>query len=909
MDKNTLHNDTDMTYEMYNTEIMNEAIPEVAPGPMLDYSEILDKLGLSYSRVGYHLQVGEITLVQGWILHISVVRSEIGVLLNLLIPVLVSRDVAFKIIRDQDTAKTLLDGDFGGSLVGKIISLYPTSPEEAIALANICIPLCKLFKGPAVNTDVHLGGNVYTRYGSFNPLMLSDAAGKEDRYIYDPAGNLIPDKYTSPFALPEGIEWPFGNFASPLPAPRKKVFHEIYKPISLLKSDSKGDVIKALYLKHYFFVKWCVIKQGKKNMWSDDYGRDITDRLQWQKELHAKLSGFIPLPKILDLFVEEGDTHLTMEYIKGVSLYKYVTDLNYPCCTWEAFPIKKKLLLLDFLLTVCKVIGEMHQHGFVHRDITPVNFLVDKKGRLFLIDIELAYSLSDQLPYPPFEFGTYGFMSPEQMEMSKPTVKEDVYGLGATILTLIVGLPPSVFPAGNKELLHSNLSFFIRNKEMVDMMTACLAGDPADRTDIRHIEQTIRTYRCALDVNGRGNDPKKQDKSIDENKLRFVIEESITGLVLAPTLINKDLWQSRLSSADSIPDSQRKGFGKSGGLYEGITGVLYFLGKAKGAGFDISACMTAYNKGWEYIKTTYLNDVSNLPPGLYGGAAGMALALISGLDAGLLQNDEENRQYLQQCLTLDPVALDVKTGAAGQGIGRLQAGKYLPDSVLWESLRKCVDLIYREQQKEGYWVMIGALEGKQSPAASFAFGNTGITWFLLEYAARYKDDEAHSAAVKSLAVLIKLSAELNRSLVGKGFRDIVDNAQTWDGITGLVLCFLKAFELFRDEKYKQCAESLLAHYPDTLVHENFNQDVGMAGVGELYLEMYRVLKDDKWRCCAEWIAQFLVHTAKAEAGGGYHWIINNAGHPTADFMVGNSGIIHFLIRFLSPERLNYRILK
>ena len=908
MDKNTRNNHLAMPSELYKIATIDVALPEIPTGPIEDYSEILDKYGLSYSRVGFHLQVGEIIGVQGWILHISVVRSEIVALLDLLIPVLISRKVAFKIVKDKDTAKTLLDGDFGASLVGKVISLYPASSEDAIELANVCVMLCTPFKGPGIITDVHLGGNVYTRYGSFNPIMLSDAAGKEDRYIYDAAGNLVPDIYTVPFAMPAGVEWPFGSFASPLPVPRKKIFHEIYKLVSLLKSDSKGDVIKALYLRHYLFVHWCVIKQGRKNMWSDDYGRDITDRLLWQRDLHVKLSGLVPLPKIVDLFVEEGDTHLAMEYIKGVSLYKYITDLNDTCCAWEELPNRKRITIVDFLLTLCEVIGAMHDNGYVHRDVTPVNFMVDKKKKLFLIDIELAYSLTENQPSPPFEFGTYGFMSPEQMLMSQPTIKEDIYGLGATFSTLITGLPPSVFTVGNRDLLRDNLLFFIRDQSMVEMIVACLEHDPADRPDTQYIYKTLLGYRYTLSESVRNKEEVTADKKIDKNKLRFVIEESITGLVLAPTLIHKDLWQSRLSSADNIPESQRKGFGKSGGLYEGITGVLYFLGKAKRAGFDTESCRMAYDKGWDYIKTTYLNEVGSMPPGLYGGAAGMALALISGMDAGLLPNNEENRLYLQQCLTLDPVALDVKTGAAGQGIVLLQAGQYLDEAILQQSLQKCLTFIYQQQQKEGYWVTIGASETKQSPAASLAFGNTGITWFLLEYASRYKDNEALTAAMHSLTVLTKLSDELDRLLTGKGYRQIIDNAQTWDGISGLVLCFLKGFELFRDEKYKHYAERLLSHYPEKLVHENFNQDVGLAGVGELYLEMYRVLKEERWRRRADWIAQSLVHTVKAENGGGYHWIINNAGHPTADFMTGSSGIIHFLIRYHDPEVLNYRLL-
>ena len=81
-----------------------------------DYVYFLDKYGVKYEPSGYHLKVGEPTLTQGWILHISVVKWQIPELLDVIIPVLLDFKVAFKILKDKTTANNVLDGNIGGMI-------------------------------------------------------------------------------------------------------------------------------------------------------------------------------------------------------------------------------------------------------------------------------------------------------------------------------------------------------------------------------------------------------------------------------------------------------------------------------------------------------------------------------------------------------------------------------------------------------------------------------------------------------------------------------------------------------------------------------------------------------------------------------------------------------------------------
>ncbi|NLF16066.1 MAG: SUMF1/EgtB/PvdO family nonheme iron enzyme [Lentisphaerae bacterium] len=81
----------------------------------------------------------------------------------------------------------------------------------------------------------------------------------------------------------------------------------------------------------------------------------------------------------------------------------------------------------------------------LHRDLKPANIMVDRRGRVFLMDLGLAKSLGEDtgMTLSGAILGTPQYMSPEQaMGSSQLSVQTDVYSLGATLYHLVVGAPP-----------------------------------------------------------------------------------------------------------------------------------------------------------------------------------------------------------------------------------------------------------------------------------------------------------------------------------------------------------------------------------------------------------------------------------------------------------------------------------
>ncbi len=98
-----------------------------------------------------------------------------------------------------------------------------------------------------------------------------------------------------------------------------------------------------------------------------------------------------------------------------------------------------------YIEAIARAIQYAHDHQVVHRDVKPGNILVGENDRPYLIDLGLARSLdaTDYTTLTGKVLGTAEFMSPEQARGGDDIgFPADVYGLGATLYTLLTGRPP-----------------------------------------------------------------------------------------------------------------------------------------------------------------------------------------------------------------------------------------------------------------------------------------------------------------------------------------------------------------------------------------------------------------------------------------------------------------------------------
>src|ERR1700676_139555 len=106
--------------------------------------------------------------------------------------------------------------------------------------------------------------------------------------------------------------------------------------------------------------------------------------------------------------------------------------------------------LTRFLRTavgLAKTLGQVHQHGLIHKDIKPANVFVDDTGNAWLT----GFGIASQLPHerqspesPEFIAGTLAYMAPEQTGRMNRSVdsRSDLYSLGVTLYEMSTGSLP-----------------------------------------------------------------------------------------------------------------------------------------------------------------------------------------------------------------------------------------------------------------------------------------------------------------------------------------------------------------------------------------------------------------------------------------------------------------------------------
>ena len=870
------------------------------PASVIEYGEVLETYGLTYQKAGAYLQVGAPDWEQGWILHISVIMTQIMPLLKEILPFFIKEQVAFKVVKDLDTGRNLLDGHLGYDQLGKILTIYPRDAIKANEWAIHLMTLTASFKGPLIPTDARLGGCVYARYGGCNPIVIQDNEGRHIKLIHDTNGRLVEDSYPVPFSLFPGVSWPFLGITMPKKGISSKNIKGIYKSISTLKADARGRVFKAIYLKSLFRTGLCVIKEGKFSMCSDEQGRDIRNRLQWQDELHKKLDGIIPLPTILDFFQENENSYLAMEFIDGVSLHEQARAINGNCLGWLDLADMQKKAILDYLLKLISILEDLHGAGYVHRDVTPVNFLIDANNKIWLIDIELAYNYKLHRPTPPFTYGSPGFMSPEQASLAAPTPAEDVYGLCATMIDLIGGVPPSFLDTSNNSELEDRLYFLIGDRRLSRLIAEGLSYNPADRPNLPKIRDVLELCRKENSDDCRGTI--KEVTYIDN--IEALIQKAINSLTSEPILITNQQWLSKTIKKETVIDNPQRQYSFYPGLSVGVSGVTYVIARAKQYGFSVESHMPLFKNCWNFLHDHFDFLLQKVGAGLYNGSAGIAVALATCLKSELVNDNNQVRTFLQNCLVPEVHSMDLASGLSGQALATLLCGDFLAPDFLVERRKNAIRQITRLQKRNGSWN--AAIEHENR--LDFRYGHCGIAWFVLEYVSQYPEAAGFEVANRAMEYLQRAVSRLKKSKpqgLTLWWSKKESNAE-WT--VEVILTFMKAYSVLKNPIYRQICEQVLAGNPVCPVYDNFSQISGLAGIGEVYLEAYRLFGNREWIERAEWIAQMFLHTSFKTKDGNIYWIMDQYPHPSAELMSGHAGIVHFLMRFLNPKSMGYRML-
>ncbi|HET9112214.1 MAG TPA: serine/threonine-protein kinase [Ktedonobacterales bacterium] len=199
-------------------------------------------------------------------------------------------------------------------------------------------------------------------------------------------------------------------------------------------------------------------------------------------EQEARSLARLSHPNILvihDAGDEQGLLYIIMEYIAGGTLRDYMT---------QSMSLRE---VTRIMREVASALAYAHERGIIHRDVKPVNVLMDTSKRAVLSDFGIAkvMATSAVMTRSGAGVGTPEYMSPEQCRGGQVDARADIYALGVMLYELLTGHTP--FEADNyTALAHSHIyelppppsKYNPRISPAVQAVTMkALEKDPADR--------------------------------------------------------------------------------------------------------------------------------------------------------------------------------------------------------------------------------------------------------------------------------------------------------------------------------------------------------------------------------------------------------------------------------------------
>lgn len=138
--------------------------------------------------------------------------------------------------------------------------------------------------------------------------------------------------------------------------------------------------------------------------------------------------------RVSDFFVEHNLPYMVMDYIPGATLAEVV-------CSYSPLT---EATAIDYTRQVGAALTTVHHLGLLHRDVKPQNLILrEGTGQVVLIDFGTAREFSPGLTQLHTSMFSEGYAPIEQyLPQAKRTAAIDVYGLAATLYTLVTAQVP-----------------------------------------------------------------------------------------------------------------------------------------------------------------------------------------------------------------------------------------------------------------------------------------------------------------------------------------------------------------------------------------------------------------------------------------------------------------------------------
>ena len=254
---------------------------------------------------------------------------------------------------------------------------------------------------------------------------------------------------------------------------KKQRFHRTYTQGKELGEGGFGTVYDGVCTQ---FGRPVAIKRVYKTRFPKSQNKFVFDeeRVPLEYTLLSKVQSVKGVIKLHEFFQLQDENIYVMEKPSNCKdLSDYIRD-NHPLSEKTARKLVKQIV---------KILNGCHKNGVFHRDIKPANFLVDRKGRVYLIDFGCGLFVKDE-GYSSSEFSGTGDYFPPEVYNRRTYHPEpaSVWSLGI----LIYEIMKDNVPFCNEILIQYNEVPYQHefSIELQDILNKCLKKNPSDRISL-----------------------------------------------------------------------------------------------------------------------------------------------------------------------------------------------------------------------------------------------------------------------------------------------------------------------------------------------------------------------------------------------------------------------------------------
>lgn len=231
---------------------------------------------------------------------------------------------------------------------------------------------------------------------------------------------------------------------------------------------------------------------------SSEIDAESRERFLREEQAMGRLSGHPNIVDILQVDVTAtGLPLIVMPYCSRGSLERLIHDRG--PLTWAD--------TLRAGVKLAAAIESAHRAGILHRDVKPANVLISGYGEPQLTDFGIARIPGGFQTSSSMITGSPAFTAPEVLKGEEPTVRSDIYGLGATLFALLTGHAAFERQAGEKVVaqflrITTQPVPDLREQDIPDDVAAvierAMSPEPADRpASAREFGELLREVQRA----------------------------------------------------------------------------------------------------------------------------------------------------------------------------------------------------------------------------------------------------------------------------------------------------------------------------------------------------------------------------------------------------------------------------